>query len=80
MSERGVDPQQNVDVILACLDADPETHRFEQEAEWLEVCGYPERVAWRWAEDTIAPRWFTHLLDSMAFDHRIMANLGVEWP
>lgn len=77
-NERGVDPQSNVDVILACLNATAEEHRFEQETEWLEICGYPERVAWRWAAQQVVPAWFTSLLDSLRLpaSHRRKAGLS----
>lgn len=44
--EADVDPQCNVDVILACLATDPASHRNESEAEWLECQGLGERAAW----------------------------------
>ena len=72
--EANVDPQSNVDVILDCLNATPESHAWEKEAEWLEVSGYPERVAWRFAEQARSPRWFTNLLD----DPRLRASLEGE--
>lgn len=81
MSERGVDPESNVDVILCELNATPAEHKWAQEEEWLMVCGYPDRVAWRWAE-LAAHRdpEFSRVLDELGFDARVMESLGVEWP
>lgn len=69
MTERGVDPQSNVDVILDCLNASPDGHRYEQEEEWLTILGYPDGVCYRWAEATRSEPWFVNLLDRLSYDH-----------